>query len=295
MKNYIAFDVGGTKVKYGVLNERGEILESGKYNTRYTVLDEFVSDMLLVIEEYKNKYEISGIAISLPGFINYKTGHAYMAGAIEALHGRNLKEILEGKINIPVEIENDANCVALAEKFNGNATECSDFICITIGTGIGGGIMVDNKIVHGHSFRGGEFGFMITSDAKGDEKMMSQNASTNALVTSYKKYKGLDEKTLIEGYQVFEEAEKDENVNKIIEAWYEMIARGIFNLASVLNPEKILIGGGVSERKDFIPHLEEYLDANDIWKDIKVKLVTCKHGNNAGMIGAVYNFISMHK
>lgn len=292
MKRYISLDIGGTKVKHGIVTENGEIIERGKYDTKHNDLDGFIENLEMIVEKYNSKHDIEGIAVSLPGFINYKTGYAVKAGAIEVLHGKNLKEILEKDIKLPVEIENDANCAALAERFNGNAVNCSDFVCMTIGTGIGGAIMVNDKILHGNDFRGGEVGFMMTCDDEGDKCMMNQNASTRILIEQYKNYKQLKPDALVEGTEVFEEAENDEGVHEIVEKWFERLSRGIFNLAVILNPEKILIGGGVSEREGFIPHIEKYLEQNVVWEDVKVKIELCKYGNNAGLIGAVYNFMN---
>lgn len=292
MKRYISLDIGGTKVKHGIVTENGEIIERGKYDTKHNDLEGFIENLEMIIEKYNSKHDIEGIAVSLPGFINYKTGYAVKAGAIEVLHGKNLKEILEKDMKLPVEIENDANCAALAERFNGNAVNCSDFVCITVGTGIGGAIMVNDKILHGNDFRGGEVGFMMTCDDEGDKCMMSQNASSRILIEQYKNYKKLRQDALVEGAEVFEEAENDEGVHDIVEKWFERLSRGIFNLAVILNPEKILIGGGVSEREGFIPNIEKYLEQNSVWEDVKVKIELCKYGNNAGLIGAAYNFMN---
>lgn len=292
MKRYISLDIGGTKVKHGIVTENGEIIERGKYDTKHNDLEGFIENLEMIIEKYNSKHDIEGIAVSLPGFINYKTGYAVKAGAIEVLHGKNLKEILEKDMKLPVEIENDANCAALAERFNGNAVNCSDFVCITVGTGIGGAIMVNDKILHGNDFRGGEVGFMMTCDDEGDKCMMSQNASSRILIEQYKNYKKLRKDALVQGTEVFEEAENDEGVHDIVEKWFERLSRGIFNLAVILNPEKILIGGGVSEREGFIPNIEKYLEQNSVWEDVKVKIELCKYGNNAGLIGAAYNFMN---
>lgn len=295
MKRYIALDIGGTKVKHGIVTETGEIIERGKYDTQHNDLESFIENLEMIIDKYNSRHDIEGIAVSLPGFINYKTGYAVKAGAIEVLHGKNLKEILEKDMKLPVEIENDANCAALAERFNGNAVDCKDFVCMTVGTGIGGAIMVNDKILHGNDFRGGEVGFMITCDAEGDKRMMNQNSSTRVLIEEYKKYKKLKPEIVVEGHEVFDEAKENEDVNEIVESWFERLSRGIFNLVVILNPEKILIGGGVSEREGFISNIEKYLNQISVWKDVKVKMELCKYGNNAGLIGAVYNFMNRHK
>ena len=143
---------------------------------------------------YSINNDVRGVAISLPGFINPNTGYSVHGGAITALINQNLKSLLEARVSLQVEVENDGNCVALAEKTSGNAQNCSDFICITIGTGIGGGIFVNGKLLHGHSFKGGEFGYMITqANGKDFGKILHSTASTSTLINKYKKLKGINE------------------------------------------------------------------------------------------------------
>lgn len=290
IEKYLCFDVGGTNVKYSVLSSNGDFLERGEYATKCFDLNGFVDDMIQVINDYDNKYQILGVGISFPGFINPRTGYAEMAGAIEALNGKNLKELLNQKMTLRIEIENDANCAALAEKLNGNATECNDFICMTIGTGIGGGIFVNGQIVHGHRFKGGEFGFMIINGTENGYQNMHDLASTQGLISAYRHYKGTSDEEPIEGNDVFREA-GNEDVKKIIDTWYTRVSHGILNLASVLNPEKILIGGAISVRDDLYVELHNKLSEIPVWPDIAVKIEPCKHRNDAGMLGALYKLV----
>ncbi|WP_378574869.1 ROK family protein [Neobacillus cucumis] len=287
MKKYIVFDVGGTKVKHGIMQEDYSILTKDAYPTQCHHLELFLSDMLKVIEMYTSLHEISGVAISLPGYINPHTGYSERAGSITSLDKQNLKSLLEEKVTINVEIENDGNCAALAEKLNGNAVDCTDFICMTIGTGIGGGIFINNQILHGGTFRGGEFGFMIT---QGGQEIMHWNASTSALIHSYKKLKGINKEENISGEKVFQEAENNPEVQVLIDSWLKSLSYGIFNLAVTLNPQKLLIGGGVSAREDLISQLNDHLEKLEFWKQFKIPIEICKHKNDAGMVGALYNF-----
>lgn len=246
MNKYIVFDVGGTTVKHSVMLEDYTILSKDSYPTQRHHVELFLADMLNVIEMYRDLHEISGIAISLPGYINPYTGYAERAGSITALDHQNLKRLLEEKVHLRVEVENDGNCAALAEKLNGNAVDCTDFICITIGTGIGGGIFIHNELVRGTAFRGGEFGFMITQGGRRNKDIMHKNASTSSLVNGYKQLKGLDQGANISGEEVLLEAEKNPEVKKLVDSWLKCLSYGIFNLAVTLNPQKILIGGGIS-------------------------------------------------
>ncbi|WP_307852054.1 ROK family protein [Neobacillus rhizophilus] len=290
-KKYISFDVGGTKVKHGLLLEDGTILSKDSYDTHCTNLDLFLKEMTETINMYTQNHQVSGVAISLPGFINPHTGYSESGGAVTALDHQNLKKLLEKRTSLPIEVENDGNCVALAEKVSGNAKNCTDFICMTIGTGIGGGIFVNGSLLHGHSFRGGEIGFMITRAGNYDMDILHSNASTNALIKAYKKLKGISEHQNIEGETVFLESRKNSSVRKLVDEWVQHISYGIFNLAATLNPQKILIGGGVIAQQGLISKINHKLDQLPWWKRIKIPVERCKYQNDAGMIGAMYNFI----
>ncbi|UFT98588.1 ROK family protein [Radiobacillus kanasensis] len=292
MEKYVAIDVGGTKVKHSVLLSDGTILTKDKYNTNIDDLNIFLSNMVTVIQDYQLDHEIHGVAISLPGFVNVETGFTEHAGAINALHGKNLKELLEEIVDLPVAIENDGNCVALAEKLSGNAVECDSFICFTIGTGIGGGIYLNGKMVHGHSSRGGEFGFMVTRGDSLGLKIMHDNAAMKSLIGFYRDFKGLPEQAEVEGHVIFEEAKTDEKLHAILEKWYESISFGIFNLVATLNPEKILIGGGVSSRSELLSDINRHLDELPWWNHVRVPIEVCKHQNDAGMLGALQHFLT---
>ena len=293
MEKYLAFDIGGTKIKWGVLNEKGEILEKNSFDTVVTSEESFLNGIVEIALEKRS--EVKGIAISMPGFIDAENGIPTVCYAINCMEGKSITKILEDKTGLKVSVENDGKCVALAEKFNGNAMDCSDFICMSIGTGIGGGIFINNKLVRGSSFQAGEFGFMLCNGVNEEFKnkeLWSNNASTRALVVKYMEYKGITSEQLVEGKIVFEEAEKDPKVKEILEWWYKNIALGIFNLSATLNPKRILIGGGVSEREEFLEQLEIALNKLQWWKDVKTELTLCKHKNDAGLIGAVYNFLN---
>lgn len=291
MKKYISFDIGGTKVKHGLLLENGTILSKGSYDTQSTNLEIFLKDMIDIIRMYTKNHTVSGVAISLPGFINPNSGYSERAGAIKVLDNQNLKKLLERRVPLQVEIENDGNCVALAEKISGNAKNCSDFICVTLGTGIGGGIFINGKLLHGHTYRSSEIGFIMTKAGNYGGDILQSNASTTALIHSYKKLKGISDHERVDGEKIFLEAINSKSVRKLIDDWIRNISYGIFNLAAVLNPQKILIGGGVTAQPGLIKQINYHLDQIYWWKDIKIPVEQCKHKNDAGMIGALYHFI----
>ncbi|MGL5647456.1 MAG: ROK family protein [Clostridium sp.] len=291
MRKILAFDIGGTNTKYGIVNEMGDILEKGKEKTKAENEDVFIESLTNIIEKYKESIE--GVAISMPGFINAEKGIPEVCYAINCMEKKSITEILKEKTGLKVTVENDGKCAALAEKFNGNAKECNDFICLTFGTGVGGGIFLNGKIIRGNSFRAGELGFMVCEGLtdKGGQGMLSTTASTLSLVNMYKEYKNIDMDIEVNGEEVFIEAEKNKEVQAILKKWYKSISIGIMNLSATLNPEKILLGGGVSDREDFISNILESLKEIKWWKDVSCNIELCKHRSDAGLIGATYNYL----
>ncbi|WP_112181863.1 MULTISPECIES: ROK family protein [Paraliobacillus] len=290
-KLYLCFDVGGTNVKYGILTAEGEFIKKSSYPTRKETADQFIADMVNVIETITATNVIEKIAISFPGFINPSTGFAALAGAIDVLDGTNIRTLLSQKTSLPIIIENDANCATLAEKHSGNAINCNDFICMTIGTGIGGGIFINGEIVHGHAFQAGEFGLMTVNGLDNGYQNLHDIASTSALINNYKEIKKIDQETRIEGEIVFEDALVNPEVEAMLDRWFSYVSAGIFNLVATLNPEKILIGGAISVREDLYERINDKLKQIYNWKDIKVPIEACHHHNNAGLLGALFKAV----
>lgn len=295
MKKYVAFDIGGTKIKHGVLAENGDILTKGEVQTRNESLDIFLGDLEGIINCYKKEHKIDGIAISMPGVINAKTGTPEICRFLRCAEGISVKDKLKERTGLDVTVENDAKCVVLAEKFNGAAVDTDNFAIITLGTGVGGGLFINGRLVGGNTFKAGEVSYMITNGMTESNKgfeITNENASTRALINMYKLYKGMDLSEEVEGHIVFEEAKNDSKVQDIINQWYRNIAYVVYNISAMVNPEKILVGGGITSRPQLLEELKEQLNSIPWWNDIEVELSICKHKNDAGMIGAVYNYMT---
>ena len=296
---YLSFDVGGTKTKYSLVNESGEILESGSFSTKDNK-EIIFSNVKNIVEEFKNKnYSIDGLAFSMPGVIDVKNGHMITGGALRDLYDFPFKEKLEQYIGIPVELENDVNCVALAEKWQGNAKDCENFVCLTVGTGVGGAIYIDGKMVRGTKYAAGEFGFMITDRRENyEEASLSMSGSVRGgLIQTYARKKGINWEEL-NGEKIFELAENGDKIAlEVIDDFYTSLAYSVYNLSVSLNPEKILIGGEITRREDFIKIIEDKVEI--IKKDVcplKMPIIErCKFLNDSGKIGAVYHFILNNK
>lgn len=139
MNNYIVFDIGGSSIKWSIINLNGEFLENGKIAVPKTI-DEFFQYIADKVNELKDKYQIKGAAISAPGAVDSVVGTIGGMSALPYIHGPNFKVILNQMTNLPIEIENDANCAALGECWRGAAMNANDSAFVVCGTGIGGAI-----------------------------------------------------------------------------------------------------------------------------------------------------------
>ena len=281
--NILAIDIGGTMIKYGLVSSDGKILSTNKIKTEASKgLNNILNKIDNIFKEYKENNPV-GIAVSGTGQINGMIGKVIGGNPIiPNWIGTNLVKILEEKYNLPIVLENDVNCVALGEKWIGAGKDLSNFICLTIGTGIGGGIILNNQLFRGENFVAGEFGHTLIK--KGE---FEQFASTTALIRLVKERTG---KTL-NGKEIFD-LEKKEIVEyqEVISEWIENLTDGLSSIVYCFNPANIILGGGVIEQgKPLINRIK-----NSLFKKIglqfkeKLNIIQAKLGNNAGMIGASY-------
>ncbi|MFP7471569.1 ROK family protein [Niallia taxi] len=295
MEAYMVFDIGGTFIKYAVMDESARKLRSGKLATPKDGLDSFLQTIQRVAEENAADFELQGIAVSSPGAVDIKTGYIGGASAIPYIHGVNMTALIREKTRLRTVIENDANCAALAEGWLGAAKATDYYICIVIGTGIGGSIVLNQTILRGANLHGGEFGCMIMG-APAQEPLQgtwSLAASTNALVEEVKKRKQLEEGTF-DGEAVFRLAKEGDSIAKeCIAEFYKRLAIGIYNLKYALDPEKILIGGGVSSRPEVIEGINRELQQlrNDV-STLQIEVEACQFGNDANLVGALFHFLN---
>lgn len=292
---YICLDIGGTSIKVALSDIDGNLSEKGKLPISQN-LDELIEIIVNYINEVKEKHNVEGVAISSPGAVDSKSGIIYGASAIPCIHGPNWKEILGERVNLNISIENDANCAALAEVFNGKAKGLKDVLFVICGTGIGGSIVKDGKIHRGKNLHGGEFGCMLMDEVDGQFINYSRYASTMSFVRKVRAY--YNDETW-DGEKIFEAANNgDEVCKEAIDTFYKNFARGIFNLQYIYDPELILIGGAISSREDFIDNINKKLDyllSKNEEAKIKPIISACHHKNDANLIGALVNYLSEHE
>lgn len=291
---YAVLDVGGSSIKYALMNESGDFIEKSSIPTPKTSLELFMDEVDSIVKEFQKNYALKGIAMSMPGAVNIETGYIAGLSALPYIHGPNMKELLQERTHLTVEIENDANCAGLAEGWIGAAKDVMDYLCLVIGTGIGGALVLDKKIRHGKNQFCGEFGYMIMEDylENPQGETLSSLAAVGGLINKVAKRKGIDS-NILNGKKVFELAENgDEDVKDELEKFMKRLAVGIYNLQYVLDPEKILIGGAISSREGFIEQINEILlEMKRNQNDLTVKVEKCQFGNDSNLIGALYHFL----
>lgn len=284
MQRFIGFDVGGTHIKYGVITEEGEELFSEEYDTPEDA-DTFKQKWREAVEHCQREHDIAGIGVSFPGHINPHTGLAAKAGAVDFLDGENLLELFGELTDLPLIVENDANCAALGEQWRGAGQKFDSLVCITVGTGIGGGIIVDRDLYRGAHFRAGEFGVIPVGNGG---ECMHEVASASGLMAACRKALGVPEDEMPHGKEIFEKMDSDVHLREAVNDWARFLARGIYSVISMFDPQVLLIGGGVSENDKLYPLLERHLQTFELWDALKVPIYPCELGNQAGRLGAVW-------
>ncbi|MEH6936326.1 ROK family protein [Bacillus sp. JJ664] len=294
MKHYAVIDLGGSAIKYALMKEDGSFVEKSSVPTPREGIETFINEVTKIVKEYGRKVKIEGIALSMPGAVDVETGIIAGASAIPYIHGPNIKDLLFESTGLRAELENDANCAGLAEAWIGSAKDVNDFICIVIGTGIGGVVVLNKKVRRGKNLHAGEFGCMLVKDYMSETlgRNWSDVASTTSLVRAVAKRKGLDWKTL-NGKKVFELFDRgDEEVKIEVENFIKYLAVGIFNVAYVIDPEKILIGGAISARKELIEQLNAVLATmRGKHATLDITVEQCAYENDSNLIGALYHYM----
>lgn len=317
---YLVFDVGGTFVKYAWMTGDGEILEKGKYPTptnKGESVPEFVESLGKIYDTYKER-GIEGIALSLPGLIDTEHGIIRNGGGIKYLKDANLADLLGKRCDgIHISMENDGKCAALAEVWMGNAKGCKNAAVVILGTGVGGGIVINGHVHRGTDLSAGELSYFFADkltrkdldrfvdiDSISDmeesyEKLpflWSTTYSTRAFVYQVATAKGLNAKE-VNGELIYKWADEgDSVVLDLLEDFYFTTAKYLFSIFAVVDPDIILLGGGISAQPAFVEGVKRYVEKlksiSMISKFIHVDV--CKFGNDSNLLGALYNFQQMY-
>ncbi|MDR2558211.1 MAG: ROK family protein [Oscillospiraceae bacterium] len=304
---YIGVDIGGTNISAGAVSESGELLFKKSVKTgKERDYEDILKDIIALVNEIKNEGSdgAKSIGLGCPGSCNKNTGTVEFSGNLN-WHNVPLAADVQRAAELPAFLENDANAAAYGEFVSGAAKGLNSAVIITLGTGVGAGIIIDKKVFCGENFAGGEIGhnvisvdgppctcgrsgcFEVFSSATGlirmtDEIMQKNPNSAMHSIT--------EEMGKISARTAFIAAKQgDEAGKKVVDDYIKYLACGIANVINTFQPDCLCIGGGVCNEGDYLLVPLRELVAREIYTRNSAKnteIFTCKLGNDAGIIGA---------
>ncbi|MCC5890761.1 MAG: ROK family protein, partial [Alkalibacterium sp.] len=206
MRNFLTIDIGGSLIKYGIINENGALLYKAETETDAHLGGHAILNKVKELgSELLKDYAVEGICVSTAGQVDSRLGKIIYAtpDIIPDYTGLSVKDELEKAFKLPTEVENDVNCAGLAESWLGKGKNAKSLFCLTIGTGIGGSYILDNQLHTGFSYSGGEIGYMLINEGQ----TLQQVAATSSLIQDVSERKNVDPKTL-NGKIIFEQAKQ---------------------------------------------------------------------------------------
>lgn len=301
MKNIACFDIGGTFIKYGILDMEGNIIFKDKFSSPIEdCKNQVPMEISKIIEELSNKYDVFAVGISTAGKVDCANGEVIFASEnLPDYTGAKLSRDIKMLTGLDCFIENDVNAAALGEYWKGAGKGIDNFVCITLGTGIGAAIIINGRLYKGVKDGSGELGHMIINEDGEDcncgwKGCYERYASTSALVRSYEARANFPSGT-VTGKDIIDKVrDKEQLASEIYNEFLNHVVTGIINITHMLDPGLIVIGGGISESgelffqgvnnifmKSVMPSYGEY-----------TRIVQAELGNDAGLVGACYTVLT---
>lgn len=307
----IGVDLGGTNIAVGVIDEKLNIIGRGKIKTNAPrpaadIFDDIQAAVMLAVNDAGISLEdVVSVGVGTPGSVNKDTGQIEFANNLD-FNNVPAKEMLEERIGKPVYLDNDANCAALGEAVAGAGKGVAGFVAITLGTGVGSGIIIDGKIVTGVNFAAGEMGHMvITVDGEqcncGRRGCWERYASATALISQTKDAMRHNQNSImwqlvndnidaVSGRTAFDAMKKgDAAAEKVVARYIYYVSAGIINIINALQPEILCIGGGIShEGENLLAPIRKHVERErySIYATKQTKICAAELGNDAGIIGS---------
>lgn len=293
----MVFDVGGTEIKHAILDDNFTMTDYGYVPTPMDTFEHFANVINDIYQPCKD--QVDGIAMSLPGFVDSEKGRVNGGGVLKYNWMTDVGPLLEEKCGCKVIIENDGKAAAQAEYYCGSLKGCTNAAVYIIGTGVGGGLILNGKIYRGRDATAGEYSFMIIDpfNTSSPNDFVGRNCSTTGLLDIYKTLKNTDEE--IDGREFFRRYPDDECAKQALDDFAGRVARQVFNLYWLLDIEKIAIGGGISKQPVVVEKIrekfDELLESHPFLKhvakpNVHIEIVQAVHGNNANLIGAYMTY-----
>lgn len=281
-----ALDIGGTFIKFALIDDvEWKILSWGEEETCAYLGGKAVMDKVISILSKLGDFD--RIGISTAGQVNQQTGTIlYATDNIPNYTGTPVKELIQTQFSVPVAIDNDVKCAGLCEALIGAGKGFGNVLCVTYGTGIGGAMIQNGRVLRGSVGSAGEVGHVITH-AEGNQCTCGAKgcyetyASTAVLIQMVEKRTG--EK--LNGKEIFQRIDQAQ-IKDIIDEWIKEVSYGLRSLVYVFNPDCIVLGGGIMQQAYVVESLKKTVRQNVMESVKNVELRAAKMGNYAGAIGA---------
>lgn len=290
----LSIDIGGTFLKYACMTEDMAILTRGKIPTPQTGREALVE---AIGQIYDTMPQVAGIAISMTGIIDSGNGLVVMGGPLAYNTGFSMGERLHRRCPVPIYMENDAKCAAMAEATVGALKDVRDGFVLLFGTMIGGGYIRDHRVYRGKHFSAGEVSYINTrpGEAPNDANVWGRRCGIPHLCAQFAAQKGL-EPAQVDGVSFFAAAASGDRIAlDCLDDYTAQIAAQIFNLQTVLDPERFAIGGGISAQPLFLEYIRRNLDQLYTacpYAIPRAQVVACQFRNDANLIGALQCYLT---
>jgi len=297
-----AADLGGTHLRAATVDQKGKIQSRFKQNTpQEKDANAIVDAIVAAVHECGDVDAISAVSLAVPGTVKVEEGAVVKAPNLPCLDGFRLAAALTEQLHLPAIIENDANAAAVGELWQGAAVGCKTIICVTLGTGVGGGIILDGKLWRGVDGAAAEIGHMCVDPfggvacTCGSRGCLEVFASATAIVRMTREASPRYPESILQGNEhwtaetIFDAGQKgDELALEIFRRMGVYLGIGLANLINILNPEMIVIGGGVVNGWDlFEKHMHQQVEERAFpLLAARVKIERAKCGDDAGLLGA---------
>lgn len=317
----VGIDLGGTSIKMGLINFQGEIIEqwsipTNKENQGSKIIPDIIKSIQAQLTRLSvDQSTVIGIGMGSPGAVDRESGTVSCAYNLNWEKSQHIKGMFEETFGVPFFLDNDANVAALGEKWRGSGNDLANVVFITLGTGVGGGIIVRDELVTGLHGCAGELGHLHVTDNTtfqctcGNQGCLESVASATGIIhlsrelaESFEAESGL-KKTILENStlsvkEIFDEAKQQEPFALyVLKAFSKYIGLACSHITNILNPDKIIIGGGIASagevlldgiKENYLKHVFPKAKDQDV-------LALAALGNDAGMLGAAYLVLSSRK
>lgn len=290
----LVVDIGGTFIKYACMTENMDILSRGKVKTPENSREELIETIGKIYDEVP---KAEGIAISMPGIIDSENGYCSMGGALRYNDDFYLRHSLYQRCPVKIVMENDAKCAAMAEAAVGSLKDVEDGFVLIFGTMIGGGFIKNHTLHRGRHFSAGEVSYINTGrdEMPTFANVWGNRCGTSALCKMYAEKKKIAPET-VDGVMVFERVNaREAEAVECLQKFTKEIAVQLFNIQTIVDPERFAIGGGISAQPIFIEYIRKNLEelyAKCPYHVPHAEVVSCKFQNDANLVGALQCFLA---